>query len=61
MNALGRPVTYIGKESNKLEETQAGLVHDPRERLNAYMDPREEVWRDAICVLRRECADRFVG
>jgi hypothetical protein len=35
-------VTHIGKESNKLEEVEAGLVHDPEEVYTEYVD----VWHD---------------
>jgi hypothetical protein len=39
-----RPVTateigHIGKKSNRLEKTSAGLIHDPAEILNACTDP----------------------
>ena len=31
-------ITHIGKEANRLEDRQAGLVHDPDEVLNEYRD-----------------------
>ncbi len=44
-----RPVTateisYIGKESNRLEETTAGLIHDLGEVLNTHGDPNLDSW-----------------
>jgi hypothetical protein len=32
-------ITYIGKESNRLEEATAGLLHDLDEILDTYNDP----------------------
>jgi hypothetical protein len=39
------PVRHVGKESNKLEEVEAGLVHDPEEVYTEYVD----VQRDPAC------------
>ncbi len=40
-----RPVTgitidYVGKESNRLEDVQAGVVHDPKDVLTVIPNPR---------------------
>ena len=48
-----RPVTvteivYIGKESNRLEDATAGLVHELGDILNAYNDPRLDPWRTLV-------------
>jgi hypothetical protein len=50
-----RPVTttahgikYIGKESNQLEEVEAGIHHDPTEVLSQYSDPKHDDWTDII-------------
>jgi hypothetical protein len=37
-------LTYVGKESNKLEEVEAGLVHDPDEVYTEYVDPDLDPW-----------------
>lgn len=52
-----RPITatrthYIGKESNQLEDTEAGLIHDQHERLAEYPHPREDDWQLTVNVLR---------
>lgn len=44
-----RPVTvgsvhYIGKESNRLEDVEAGLVHDEADVVTEYRDPKREAW-----------------
>jgi hypothetical protein len=38
-------LTHVGKESNRLEEVEAGLVHDPEEVYTAYPDPAHDPWR----------------
>ncbi len=48
-----RPVTathvvYIGKESNRLEEVEAGVLHHPDEVLAEYTDPRRDPWRTLV-------------
>ncbi len=37
-------VTHVGKESNRLEDVQTGLVHDPDEVYTEYADPRHDPW-----------------
>ena len=41
-------VTAIGKESNRLEEVDAGLIHDPNETYTVYRDPRRDEWETKI-------------
>jgi hypothetical protein len=41
-------LTYVGKESNRLEEVEAGVVHDPEEVYTEYADPRENPWQTLI-------------
>jgi hypothetical protein len=41
-------ITYIGKEANRLEETSAGLIHDPGEILNTYNDPALDPWNTLV-------------
>ncbi len=37
-----------GKESNRLEEVNAGLVHDPEEVYTAYEDPSHGPWQTLV-------------
>jgi hypothetical protein len=47
-------LTHVGKESNRLEEVEAGLVHDPDEVYTAYLDPEQGPWQTLVVpVLRR--------
>lgn len=47
-------LTHIGKESNRLEEVEAGLVHDPDEVYTEYADPAHSPWRMLVVpVLKR--------
>src|SRR5205823_5449399 len=39
---------YIGKESNNLEERQAGLVHILDESLSTYRDPKRDEWEAMV-------------
>lgn len=47
-------VLHGGKESNRLEEVEAGLVHDPDEVYTEYRDSEHDPWRTLVLsVLRR--------
>jgi hypothetical protein len=37
-------IKYIGKESNSLEEVEAGLIHSPENVYTEYPDPRRDEW-----------------
>jgi hypothetical protein len=37
-------IKYIGKESNSLEEVDAGLVHSAQNVYTEYVDPRRDEW-----------------
>jgi hypothetical protein len=37
-------IYYVGKDSNFLEEVEYGLLHDPDEVQQKYLDPREDTW-----------------
>jgi len=39
---------YIGKESNSLEEVEAGLIQSPENVYTEYVDPRRDVWQTKI-------------
>jgi len=45
---------YIGKESNSLEEVEAGLIHSAENAYTEYVDPRRDEWATKILpALRR--------
>jgi hypothetical protein len=47
-------VTHVGKESNRLEEVNAGLLHDPDEVYTEYTDPSHDPhWQLALQQLKR--------
>lgn len=39
---------YVGKESNRLDDVDAGLVHEWDEVRNEYHDPRNDPWRTLV-------------
>jgi hypothetical protein len=41
-------VIYIGKESNRLEDAEAGMIHDEGEVYTEYVDPRRDEWETKI-------------
>jgi hypothetical protein len=41
-------ITPIGKESNSLEEVEAGLAHDEQTVYTTYDDPRRNHWQTKI-------------
>jgi hypothetical protein len=41
-------IIYIGKESNRLEEIEAGILHSPESVYTEYPDPRREEWQTKI-------------
>jgi hypothetical protein len=46
---VARRVRYIGKESNRLEDVDAGFVHDPDDVSTEYVDPRHDPGRPTSC------------
>lgn len=46
-------VVYIGKESNRLEDVTAGIVHDPDEILSTYSDPQIDPYRTLVLPILR--------
>jgi hypothetical protein len=44
----------IGKESNSLEEVQAGLVHDEENVYTTYDDPHRSLWQTNVLPALRE-------
>jgi hypothetical protein len=41
-------ITYIGKESNKIEDVASALVHSAQEVYTEYPDPRRDEWESMI-------------
>ena len=41
-------IVYIGKESNRLEEIEAGVIHSPDNVYTEYPDPRRDEWQTRI-------------
>lgn len=41
-------IICIGRESNQLEEIEAGVIHSPESVYTEYPDPRREEWRTKI-------------
>jgi hypothetical protein len=45
--------TRVGKESNRLEEVDAGLIHDPDEVYKEYVDPQHDpAWEALVAKLK---------
>jgi hypothetical protein len=60
-----RPVTgiaieYIGKESNRLEEVQGGLVHDLTEVQTVIPDPRHGAWPKVVLPVLQDCSMSYL-
>jgi hypothetical protein len=41
-------IIYIGKESNSLEEVEAGTIHSAQNVYTEYPDPRRDEWQTKI-------------
>ncbi len=41
-------IKYIGKESNKLEDVQSGMIHSEQGVYTEYLDPRRDEWQTKI-------------
>jgi len=41
-------ITYIGRESNLLEEIEAGVIHSPESVYTEYPDPHRDEWKTKI-------------
>ena len=41
-------IVYIGRESNRLEEIEAGVIHSPEGVYTEYPDPRRDEWEAKI-------------
>jgi hypothetical protein len=53
---------YIGKESNRLEDAEAGLLHDTESAYTEYPDPRRDEWATKILpALRKMKVSRLMA
>jgi hypothetical protein len=41
-------ITYIGKESNRLEDVEDGMIHSAQDVYTEYTDPRRDEWQTKI-------------
>jgi hypothetical protein len=54
-------IKYIGKESNHLEDVDAGLVHSPKNIYTEYVDQSRDEWQTKILpVLKRSPLKRLI-
>ncbi len=54
-------ITYIGKESNELEDVEAGVIHDPDEVLTEYYDARRGPLQTLAIPALRGRSDKDIG
>jgi len=47
-------IIYIGKESNRLEEIEAGVIHSPESVYTEYPDPSRDEWQTRILPLLKK-------
>jgi hypothetical protein len=47
-------IIYIGKESNRLEEIEAGVIHSPESVYTEYPDPSRDEWQTKILPLLKQ-------
>ena len=47
-------IVYIGRESNRLEEIEAGVIHSPESVYTAYPDPHRDEWETKILPLLKK-------
>jgi hypothetical protein len=44
-------IVYIGKESNRLEEVESGMVQDEASVYTEYPDPRRDEWHTTVLAM----------
>jgi hypothetical protein len=49
-------IRYVGKESNSLEEVEAGLIHSTDNVYTEYRDPRRDEWQTKVQPLLKKIA-----
>jgi len=47
-------IVYIGRESNRLEEIEAGVIHSPESVYTEYPDPHRDEWETKILPLLKK-------
>lgn len=47
-------LTHVGKESHRLEEVNAGLIHDPEEVYTEYRNPADGPWRTLVLPILKQ-------
>ena len=47
-------LTHVGKESNRLEEVDAGLIHDPEEVYTEYRNPADDPWSTLVVPILKQ-------
>ena len=52
MRARPEFLTYVGKESNKVQEVESGLAHDPDEVYTEYTDQHRDPWHLIVPLLQ---------
>ena len=54
-------IIYIGKESNKLEEIESGIIHSAQSVYTEYPDPRRDEWETKILPVLRQLPTRALA
>jgi hypothetical protein len=61
VRSLPALTAHVGKESNRLEEVELGLEHDPDEVWTEYRDPSRDPWATLVLpVLKQMPIERLV-
>ena len=53
VTSLAALTTHVGKESNRLEEMEAGVGHDPGEVRTEYHNQNRDPWRTGVLPVLR--------
>lgn len=53
-------VTHVGKESNRMEEVEAGVVHDPDEVYTEYEDALRDPWQTLVVQVLKQMPLRLI-
>ena len=59
--SLPELLTYVGKDSNRLNEVEAGLGHDPDEIYTQYADPTRDPWRVPVVPVLKQIPAKRLG
>jgi hypothetical protein len=47
-------IKYVGKESNSLEDVEAGLIHSAESVYTLYSDPRRDEWQTKVLTVLKK-------